>query len=622
MWNRHRNSLITPVAKVPAEAEVHQEFSDQFLSQVKDLMGVTTVQDQNGTIMTIPVNEDSKTEDFAEFFIGSTPTPTFNSTIENDRMTMYDMYDQMEIYVPECSITLNTYRDEILGTGFVDKPFTVWSSDKSCQEYINKIFKANKIEERFASYVKALLKYGDTGFLFHMPLGATRYDKDDLQIEFIRPKDFRVYAEGSIEYAYDVGCVYKPISKLVEDMYNPQVNDKQLIQKDLKKALTKTPEPQSCTAWDFCHWSIYDADYAPYGRSVLDSMRTLSDQKATMEVLMALGRASKVERIVLEITAPSNNPTVAMSQVMKTANTWKNMIMGADGAGGKNRNNTMGMTDVLTIPKDVVKVNKLNSSFDVAGTQDVEYFRDQLITLSRIQKSNFMADQSINRGSTLEAQDLRFARAMTPYAKGVDDGINQLAIHVALLGGFDLTKIAIKVTTNRPAYVTKEYLLTYEQLANSAASLLSKAGVVPQNPEYNSKYIKMLRELGMPESYLALMRTEYKPTTDQLTISPTPNEDTFGTSSVDNRDRRKRNNSTGDTSSTYSSTTSSATDDFFEMKADKMLGTRSFIIREFNQWKSEKYDTILKEINDRDRKKDILNESEHRSSKVNHKRKK
>lgn len=605
MWNINRRPTLPTKNNAPAETDVKQEFSSQFLDQVKDLMGVTTVADRNGTIITIPTAEESRTQDFAEFFIGTTPTPTFNNSIESDRMQMYDMYDQMELYVPECSITLNTYRDEILGTGFVDRPYTIWSSDKKCQQYIEKIFKLNKIEEKFASYVKALLKYGDIGFLFHAPLGATDYNPDDLRIEFIRPKDFRIYAEGNIEYQYDVGCVYKPLSKLVEDMYNPSNNSEVVLRQDLQRALTKTPEPQPCTAWDFCHWSIYDADYAPYGRSVLDSMRTLADQKATMEVLMALGRASKVERIVLEITAPSNNPTVAMSQVQKTANTWKNMIMGADGAGGKNRNNTMGMTDILTIPKDVVKVNKLNSTFDVAGTQDVEYFRDQLITLSRIQKSSFMADQSINRGSTLEAQDLRFARAMTPFAKGVDTGINDLAIQVALLGGFDLTKTAIKVTTNRPAYVTKEYLQTYEQLANSAANLLSKAGVVPTSKEYNGKYIKLLRELGMPESYIALMKTDYVPDKDEVNLTPTRTNSKTGLSA--------------DNTETDSSYKDEYDESFYGGLAYQKLDSKSFIVEQFNTWKQTQYLPALKEVTQKEKK--VINESR-KNKKVNYRSKK
>lgn len=606
MWNtKNPNKAVPAVKQSQSTDTTSKEFNSQFLDQVKDLMGVATVADRNGTIITIPTTESGNTENFAEFFLGTNSVPTFNNSIESDRMQMYDTYDQMELYVPECAITLATYRDEILGTGFVDKPFTVWSSDKKCQKYIEKIFRLNKIEERFASYVKALLKYGDIGFLFHAPLGATIYNPEDLQIEFVRPKDFKVYAEGSIEYQYDVGCVYKPLSKLVEDMYNPTMNAEASLRKDLQRAITKTPQPVTCTAWDFCHWSIYDADYAPYGRSVLDSMRTLSDQKATMEVLMALGRASKVERIVLEITAPSNNPTVAMSQVQKTANTFKNMIMGADGAGGKNRNNTMGMTDVLTIPKDVVKVNKLNSTFDVAGTQDVEYFRDQLITLSRIQKSSFMSDQSINRGSTLEAQDLRFARAMTPFAKGVDDGINALAIHVALLGGFDLTKVAIKVTTNRPAYVTKEYLQTYEQLANSAANLLSKAGVTPQNPEYNSKYIEMLRELGMPESYIALMKTDYKPKEGEVNLTPTHIDSESGLSASNTEtDTRKK---------------SDFDESFYGGTASQKLESKSFIVDQFKEWKSNSYEPAYKEISSKSKK--VLNESTRKNKKVNYRSK-
>lgn len=532
MWNSPKKNPETTYSldKRVDDTQKPEPLGSKFMDQVQQLMGTMTVKDTQGNIITVPGGDDNS-EDFVSFFTSAGGVkPVFTDSIENDRMSMYDNYDQMDLYVSQCQITLDTYTDETLGTGFVDIPFTVYSSDKRCERYINRILKLNHFQEHLSSYVRSLFKYGDCGFLFHTPVGAKQYDPNDLRFEFIRAKDIKIYAENDIEYRYDVGSVNKPLSETLSVIYDVTTNlsKKDFTNQQISDLLTKQKQKNTACAWDLCHWSIYNADYSPYGRSLIDNMRTLADQKATMEVLMALGRASKIERLVLEVAVPSSSPTVAMSQVQRTANSFKNMIMGADGAGGRNRNNNMGLTDVLTIPKDVVHITKLNSSFDVAGTQDVEYFRDELITLSRIQKSSFLADQSINRGSTLESQDLRFARALVPYARAYEQGLYNLVVHIALLGGFDLRKTSIEVTTNRPAYVTKEYLQTYEQLCNSAANLLMKSGVTPENPEYNAKYIKMLRKLGMPEDYLRLMRTTQKLNPQSMNITPTNNKNNAG----------------------------------------------------------------------------------------------
>lgn len=530
MWNRPKSSDIdnrlSPVVQKD-KMEKPEQLGAAFVNQTEKLLGVSTVKSQDGTIITVPGSADSS-EDFANFFMSAGGIlPVFTDTIENTRMSLYDTYDQLDLYVSQCAITLDTYTDESLGTGFVDIPFTVWSNDPKCENYINMILKKNHFMEHLSSYVRSLFKYGDCGFLFHTPLNSDCYDPEELKFEFIRARDMKIFAEGEIEYKYEVGSINRPLSKTLSILYDID-NKKYRTLEEIRSVLTNKREKTEACAWDLCHWSIYNADYSPYGKSLLDNMRVLADQKTTMEVLMALGRASRIERLILEVVAPSSSPTVAMNQVQRTANTFKNMIMGADGAGGRNRNNNMGLTDVLTIPKGIVEVKKLNSSFDVASTQDVEYFRDELITLSRIQKSSFLADQSVNRGSTLESQDLRFARALVPYARAYEQGIYNLCVHIALLGGFDLTKTSIEVTTNRPAYVTKEYLQTYEQLSNSAANLLMKAGVTPENPEYNAKYTKMLRKLGMPEDYLRLMHTKQKVNPQSVNITPTNNDPSIG----------------------------------------------------------------------------------------------
>lgn len=580
MWNK-KQVVREPRELKAANTEKDKDtqgLNPEFLDAVSQLMNVSTFKDQQGNIITMPNISEDAPETFVESFV-SKNNPVFRDSVESDRMSMYSNYDQMVQYVSQCTIALGTYTDEVLGTGFVDEPYTIWSSDKKCQEYITRILRKNKFQENYASYVRSLLKYGDIGFMFHTSLGASTYDKEELKLEFIQPKDFKIFAEGHTEYKYEVGTTYKPLSQLVSEMTEDNPRDKIATAKEIQKATTNTSEKTECVAWDFCHWSVVDTDYMPYGRSLLDSMRTLADQKATMEVLMALGRASKIERILLEVTAPSQNPVVAMSQVQKTANTWKNMIMGADGGAGKNKNNNMGLTEVLTVPKGVVDVKKLNSNFDIAGTQDVEYFRDELITLSRVQKSSFLADQSINRGSTLEAQDLRFARALAPFVKATDSGLNKLCVQIALLGGFDLTKIAIKASSNRPAYVTKEYLQVYEQIANSAANLLSKSGMVPQNPEYNKNYTKLLRELGMPETYVRLMTTDYKPKEGEVNLTPTSDTDAH----------------TSDTSENLTESVKEA------------LGSQSFLFDDYKTWLTEKYKPALRETLNKD--KVILNET-------------
>ena len=206
--------------------------------------------------------------------------------------------------------------------------------------------------------------------------------------------------------------------------------------------------------WEFVHMKIPDASFDPYGRSILEPMRAPFQQILINESLLALSRASKVERIVIRVPTTTKNPTSAFSSLMNARSILKNAIFGTSGS-GKAKARVSGLTDILWLPSgQEYDIDKLQSSIDVTNIEDVEFFRDKFLTGTRLPKSFLLADDTdrLTEG-VLSAQDLKFARALMPVQFGYTEGLTKLITMVLIVEGFDIEKISVEVSMRKPQAV-------------------------------------------------------------------------------------------------------------------------------------------------------------------------
>ena len=90
-------------------------------------------------------------------------------TLDNERLAK--IYDAMDNVGSEVSLALDTYADEILSTGFVDKPLSIEMKNKTVWAKIESTLQNSKFYEHLWSYARMLAKYGDVPiYLNHQPL--------------------------------------------------------------------------------------------------------------------------------------------------------------------------------------------------------------------------------------------------------------------------------------------------------------------------------------------------------------------------------------------------------------------------------------------------------------------
>ena len=157
---------------------------------------------------------------------------------------------------------------------------------------------------------------------------------------------------------------------------------------------------------------------------------------------------------------------------------------------------------------------KLSSNVDLSSVEDVEYFRDKAIQTSGLTKGYFLADESMtDRGSALQAQDLKFARKLLQYQNAWSEGLVRLCLVISTyVAKADPENLEITVGLKKPPQMALSMIDAYAKISETAALLInnwrtsSSTGVDPQSGQplmpsaKGDMYMNLLITLGMPRN--------------------------------------------------------------------------------------------------------------------------
>jgi hypothetical protein len=192
--------------------------------------------------------------------------------------------------------------------------------------------------------------------------------------------------------------------------------------------------------WEVLHYKIPtgDEEYVPYGRSIADNCRAPYRRLLILESLLALSRASKVDKLVVRVPTGTNNPEAAMMKLSRSRAMWHDVIFGA-GKEINGINKPDAFTEVLWVPDGTgdqkIGIERLPSGIDFATTEDVEYFLDKVIAATGIHRAYFKPDEKQQGFRKLALQDLRFARKVSRVLKSYASGQITLGGLVLALNG-------------------------------------------------------------------------------------------------------------------------------------------------------------------------------------------
>lgn len=369
-----------------------------------------------------------KPDDFAQYwldegFIHGDKQPSAHIS----RRDRYKRYQLMDANSTEAALTLDTYADEAGFSGTDDTlPIVINIGHEGAQAKVLDILDRNHIiGDRtgpvvLRSHLRELAKYGELFFSF--------YSDSNNNITIVKEHGDQFIV--NIDEATRKVLGYSTVDGRTG--YHP---------------------------WDMAHFAIHDSEFYPYGRSILEPMRAAFQQLLINEALLALSRASRVERLVIKVPVPGGNAAAAFSNLTAVRQQYKNVIFGGE-LSAKSGSRVPALSSILWLPAgEDYGIDRLSSTVDVAKIEDVQYFRDKFLMGSRLPKSYLLADSAYRlTGGVLQAQDVKFARALLLLQYAFSEGLTLLICQILILLGYDITQIPVSVKFRRPQALNEDVL--------------------------------------------------------------------------------------------------------------------------------------------------------------------
>lgn len=452
-------------------------------------------QTKSGQYISIPTSMKHTSEMF-ELYDDFLSTYTLFSKNYEELKALYQSVDAMDENVSEVNLILDTYVAEVLSQGFVENPLKIKISNNNAQKFVEKVLYKNKIYQRLPAIVRGLAKYGNYGLLLSYPYleaWMTQDDIDDfkridvledLVISFVNPHRFRVNTDefnNPINYEIEAEPSY--------------VNTMRVTSKTEKKIW----QP-----WQFVHAKLFSEDTEPYGKSMLWSMRSAFDQLTTLESLLGISRASKIQRLVFYVPMPNG---ISMMDSASFLNEFRAQYLNSifsDTQAPKAGRKFPGACSVLTLPEasdgKKVTVDHIESNIDLSSTEDVEYFLDKILRNSGLPKGYLVGEDVITTSQTLEAQDLKLRRTLIPLKKGFLDAMMNLVENILTHGGWDVNSMEIEVGLNEPIQIPADVIQKYSDICELMKSFNEL------NPGMtNVNKFQFLVKMGLPADVASLV---------------------------------------------------------------------------------------------------------------------
>ena len=470
--------------------------SAELLKRLAKKQGFRIGQVKSGEYISIPLNyrQEDLDEQYVSQFDNFLDTYTNFNKNYHTLLTAYKTFDLMEENLGEVDLILSTYVEEVLSTGFVDDPLKIKISNPDAQKIVDMVLYKNKFFARLPMIVRNIAKYGNMGFTLSYPYLMTQYDEIDANIEEkkidvvkdlvltpINPKFFKVTCDNW----------YNVIN------YQTQIDNTYSYTNNLVSVQNLTWQP-----WQFQHFLIPSEITEPYGQSMLWSMRSAFDQLTTLEALLAVSRASKIQRLVISIPIPVGASQMDAYQYLNEFKANYLSSLFTDAPGTKAGRKIPGATSIFVKPaiKDFT-IDKIDSNIDLSSTEDVEYFLDKILRNSKLPKGYLVGDDTITTAQTLESQDLKLSRALVPLKRALVDGTLGLVEKIMTHAGFDVSKINVEVTLNKPIQISNDLIAKYNDIIQLVGNM--REAINPDITNIN-KY-QILVELGVPVNVARLM---------------------------------------------------------------------------------------------------------------------
>ena len=251
--------------------------------------------------------------------------------------------------------------------------------------------------------------------------------------------------------------------------------------------------------YEIAHFRLMsDANFLPYGKSMLEGCRKVWKQLQLMEDAMLIHRIMRApEKRVFKLDIGNIPPNEVENFMQQIINKMKKVPVIDQKTGDYNlRYNIESVTEDYFLPvrggDSGTEIDTLQGLDNAGAIDDIEYLRNKMMAALKIPKAFLGYEEGVGSKATLAAEDVRFARTIERLQKIIVSELEKIAIiHLYTQGFEDVELINFDLELTNPSMIHEqeklELLNQQVDIANSLIEnkLLSREWIYDNIFEFN-----------------------------------------------------------------------------------------------------------------------------------------
>jgi len=391
------------------------------------------------------------------------------SNYDVQRRELFNDYEVMDSD-PIISSALDIYSDESTIDNIEGEVLTIKSENPKVVEILHNLFyDILNIEFNLWSWIRNLTKYGD--FYLHMDI----LDKHGVvNIKPLSP--------------------YEVVRLEDHDLENPKKVEFELQSDSNRGFSNKKGESILLQSYEVAHFRLMsDANFLPYGKSMMEGARKVWKQLTLMEDAMLIHRIMRApEKRVFKVDIGNIPPNEVDNFMQRIINKMKKIPVIDQATGEYNlRYNVESVTEDYYLP---VRGGDSGTSIDTlpglttdGAIEDIEYLRNKMMAALKVPKAFLGYDESIGSKATLAAEDVRFARTIERLQKIIVSELEKIAIvHLYTQGFDDAELIDFNLELQNPSMIHEQEKLELMTQKTELANTMLENKVVSREWVYSN----------------------------------------------------------------------------------------------------------------------------------------
>ena len=356
---------------------------------------------------------------------------------------------------PIISSALDIYSDESTVDNVEGRVLKIKTDNPKVHKILHNLFyDILNIEFNLWPWIRNMTKYGD----FFLKLDIL----DKHGIMNVRP--LSVYETNRLEE---------------HDLEDPRKVEFQVTEPQGKyKATNGETNEELFQNYEIAHFRLYgDANFLPYGKSMLEGARKVWKQLTLMEDAMLIHRIMRApEKRVFKLDIGNIPPNEVENFMQQVINKMKKIPVIDQNTGEYNlRYNVESVTEDYFLPvrggDSGTEIDTLPGLGNDNAIDDIEYLRNKMMAALKVPKAFLGYDEQIGSKATLAAEDVRFARTIERLQKVVCAELEKIAIvHLYTQGFEDAELINFDLELTNPSMIHQqeklELLTQKKEIAN------------------------------------------------------------------------------------------------------------------------------------------------------------